>query len=41
MKNDKVVEKALTKIAELMLLEENVSSVLKALEHCHPIGKRN
>lgn len=41
MKNDKIVEKALIQIAELMLLEESVTPVLKAIEHCHPIGKRN
>lgn len=41
MKNDKIVEKALKKIAEHMLMEESVLLVLEALEHCHSVGKQN
>ncbi|XP_036141651.1 uncharacterized protein LOC105831060 [Monomorium pharaonis] len=36
MKNDKIIEKALINMAQLMLLEEYLPSVMEAIKHCHP-----
>lgn len=41
MKDDKIVEKALSKIAEHMLQEEIAQIVSKTMEHCHSVGKQN
>ncbi|XP_071632659.1 odorant binding protein 6 isoform X1 [Temnothorax longispinosus] len=41
MKNDKIIEKALSKIAEHMLQEDSVSLILKAMEKCHSIAMKS
>lgn len=41
MKNDKIVEKALEKIVEHLLIEETAPGVLKVMEACHSVGKQN
>ncbi|XP_011699231.1 PREDICTED: uncharacterized protein LOC105456699 [Wasmannia auropunctata] len=39
-KDDKIVEKAITNIIEIMLLEEHVAPYKKAVEHCIPAVKK-
>lgn len=41
MKNDKIIEKALSKIAEHMLETSYLPLLKKVMDHCHPVGKQN